>query len=295
MVEELVGSCQNLWFNFKMNIRNFILIFSSIMIVFCLTLFFQSENSVQSMNFEQYKNLNYNESRSHSLAELNEKIAPLRMEDVISEAYDKNKLLGVKTRVMEIGFGNGRALMELKKLFPDIEFYGINKEKTHTFYRRESFILTALKFDIMTKPEAEDGGLPYLVFQDLDFGQRIPYDENKFDVIYSQETLLHIRYSFELFNEIMRVLKVGGTSIHTDLTGVNIFARGVIVSLKEASKEIRKRGIEFYVLENEQSIRFKKPDFNAVFPVTPHQAIPARIDNLSVDMRRAEMSYNLNF
>lgn len=247
------------------------------------------------MNFEQYKNLNYNEARSHSLAEFNEKIVPHRLEDLISEIYERNRLLGEKTRVMEIGFGNGRALMELKKLFPDIEFYGINKEKTHTFYRRESFILTALKFNIMTKLEAEDLGLPYVVFQDLDFGQRIPYAENKFDVIYSQETLSYVRYTFELFNEIMRVLKKGGTSIHTDLTGVNVFSRGVIISLKEASKEIRKRGIEFYVLENPQSIRFKKPDFNAVFPLTPHQMIPLKLDNLSLEQRRPEMSYNLNF
>lgn len=292
---QLMGSCQNLWFNLRMNIRNLILIFSSIMIGFCLTLYFQSENSVQSMNFEQYKNLNYNESRSHSLAEFNEKIVPHRLEDLISEVYEKNRLLGEKTRVMEIGFGNGRALMELKKLFPEIEFYGINKEKTHTFYRRESFILTALKFDIMTKLEAEDRGLPYVVFQDLDFGQRIPYAENKFDVIYSQETIPHIRYTFELFNEIMRVLKKGGTSIHTDLSGVNIFARGVIISLKEASKEFRKRGIEFYVLDNAQSVRFKKPDFNAIFPVTPHQPIPLKLSDLSIEMRRPEMSYNLNF
>lgn len=292
---QLMGSCQNLWFNLRMNLRNLIIIFSTIIVGFCLTLLFQTENSVQSMYFEQYKNLHYNESRSHSLAEFNEKIVPHHLEDLISEVYEKNRLLGLKTRVMEIGFGNGRALMELKKLFPDIEFYGINKEKTRTFYRRESFILTALKFNIMTKLEAEDKGLPYVVFQDLDFGQRIPYDENKFDVIYSQETLTHIRYTFELFNEIMRVLKKEGTSIHTDLSGVNLFARGVNISLKEASKEIRKRGIEFYVLENPQSIRFKKPDFNAVFPVTPHQAIPLKLDNLSIEMRRPEMSYNLNF
>ena len=292
---QLMGSCQNLWFNLRMNFRTFIIIISTIMIGFCLTLFFQTNNTDHSMNFEQYKNLNYNESRSHSLAEFNEKIIPHRLEDLISEIYERNRLLGEKTRVMEIGFGNGRALMELKKLFPEIEFYGINKEKTHTFYRRESFILTALKFNIMTKVEAEDLGLPYVVFQDLDFGQRIPYAENKFDLIYSQETLSHIRYTFELLNEIMRVLKKGGTSVHTDLLGVNVFAKGVIVSLKEASKEIRKRGIEFYVLENPQSIRFKKPDFNAIFPVTPHQAIPLKLDNISIEQRRPEMSYNLNF
>ena len=275
-----------------MNLRNILLLFSSVMIVFCLTLYFQTDNSVESMNFEQYKNLNYNKSRSHSLAEFNEKIAPLRIEDQVSEVYEKNKILGEKTRVMEIGFGNGRVLIELKKLFPDVEFYGINKSKTLTFYRRESFILTALKFNLMTEVEAREMVLPYIVFQDLDFGQRIPYDDNKFDLIYSQSTLPYIRYTFELFNEIMRVLKKDGVSIHADVTGVNVYSKGVIISMKDASKEFRKKGIDFYVLENPQSVRFKK-NFDTVFPVTPHQPIPASLKNLSIDQNRSDMSYNL--
>jgi SAM-dependent methyltransferase len=277
-----------------MNLRNILLLFSVIMIAFCLSLFFQAETPVQSMNYEQYKSLNYNKSRSHSLEEFNTKIAPHRIEDIISEAYEKNKLLRAKTRVMEVGFGNGRVLMELKTLFPDVEFYGINKAKTRTFYRRESFILTALKFNLMTNEEAENTILPYVVFQDLDFGQKIPYGENKFDLIYSQSTLPYIRYTFELFNEIMRVLKTGGVSIHTDVTGVNIYEKGVNISLKDAATEFRKRGIDFYVLDNEQSVRFKKPNQQAVFPLTPHWLIPTQIDNLSEEQKRPEMSYNFN-
>jgi SAM-dependent methyltransferase len=262
------------------------------MIGFCLTLYFQTDTSLQSVNFEQYKILNYNEERSHSLADFNGKITPMRMEEIIGEVYEKNRLLGEKTRVMEIGFGNGRVIMELKKLFPEVEYYGINKEKTHTFYRRESFIHTALKFSIMTKLEAEDAILPYVVFQDLDFGQLIPYDDNKFDLIYSQETITNIRYTFELFNEIMRVLKKGGVSLHSDVTGINVYSKGVILSMKEATKAFRRKGIDMYVLENPQSIRFKKPDHNIAFPVSPHQPIPPKIDNLSVEQRRPEMSYN---
>lgn len=270
-----------------------IVIFSCIMVGFCLTLFFQTDNSVQTMNFEQYKTLTYNEERSHSLAEFNDKAVPVRLEDVISNVLEKNKFLGEKTRVMEIGFGNGRTLLELKKLFPDVEFYGISKQKTRTFYRRESFILTALKFGIMTDQEAREMSLPYIVFQDLDFGQRIPYDDNKFDVIYSQETLPYIRYTFELLSDIIRVLKKDGVSVHTDLTGVNIFSRGLNISLKEATKEFRKKGIEIYVLDNPQTIRFKKPAHNATFPVTPHQPIPKKLDGLSIELTRPEMSYNL--
>ena len=247
-----------------MNFRQLLLLFSLIMIGFILTLYFQTESTVQSMNFEQYKSLQYNESRSHSLEDFNKEISPFRLEDLISEIFERNRLAGQKTRIMEVGFGNGRVLMELKKKFPDIEFYGINKEKTHTFYRRESFVLTALKFEIMTKDETDAMVLPYVVFQDIDYGQRIPYDENKFDLIYSH------------------------------FTGVNIFSKGVLLPMNEAMREIRRRGIEIYMLDNPKSIRFKKPEFNVLFPLTPHQPVPKQLDNLSHDLRRPEMSYNLN-
>jgi hypothetical protein len=64
--------------------------------------------------------------------------------------------------------------------------------------------------------------------------------------------------------------------------------------MKEAAKEFRKRGIDIYVLDGPQSLRFRKPDYNALFPVTPHQPIPLKIDSLSPEQSRPEMSYNLN-
>jgi ubiquinone/menaquinone biosynthesis C-methylase UbiE len=247
------------------------------------------------MNWDQYKNLQYNEERSHSLSDFNKKIIPFELEDLIQEILEKNRLAGEKTRVMEIGVGNGRALMELKKLFPEVEFYGINKEKTHTFYRRESFVLTALKFEIFNKSEVEDLDLPYIVFQDLDFGAKIPYAENKFDVVFSQDTVRHIKYKFEFLNEVMRVLKHEGISFHADIRGVNIYSRGIILELRDALAEFRRRGIDINMLENKESIRFKKGTQNSLFPVTPHQAIPENLNALSAELRKPEMGYNLTY
>lgn len=278
-----------------MGLRNILFIISCIIVGLCLSLYFQTETTVQSMNWDQYKNLQYNDERSHSLNDLNKKITPYRLQDIIQEIYEKNRLAGEKTRVMEIGAGNGRVLMELKKLFPEVEFYAINKEKTHTFYRRESFILTALKFEIFNKREVEDMGLPYVVFQDLDFGGKIPYDENKFDLIYSQEVISHIKYKFEVLNEIMRVLRPGGVSFHTDIAGLNIYSKGLVIDLRDAMAEIRRRGIDVKTLENREAIRFKKPNFNQAFPVTPHQPIPENTQNLSQELRRPEMGYNINY
>ncbi len=278
-----------------MGFRNILLTISCIIVAFCLTLYFQKDTAVESMNFDQYKNLQYNEERSHSLEDFNKKIVPYKLQDIIQETYERNRLAGEKTRVMEIGAGNGRVLMELKKLFPDVEFYGINKEKTHTFYRRESYILTALKFEIFTKFDIEQVDLPYIVFQDLDFGARIPYDQNKFDVIYSQATIPHIKYKFELFNEIMRVLRPGGISFHTDISGLNIYSKGLVLELRDALAELRRRNIEINTMEDKGTIRFRKATFNALFPVTPHQPIPDSLNNLPQELRRPEMGYNITY
>lgn len=277
-----------------MGLRNILFIISCIIVGFCLSLYFQTDTPVETVNWDQYKNLQDAETRTHNLVELNKKISPYRIQDIIQETYAKNRLAGEKTRVMEIEAGDGRILMELKKQFPEVEFYALNKEKTRSFYRRESFILTALKFEIFNKQEVEDIDLPYVVFQDLDFGGRIPYDDNKFDLIFSEDTVSHIKYKFELFNEIMRVLRPGGVSFHTDITGLNIYSKGLVMELRDAMAEIRRRGIDVKTLENREAIRFRKTRKGYIFPVTPHQPIPENVENLSQELRRPEMGYNIN-
>jgi SAM-dependent methyltransferase len=276
-----------------MAIRNIIVTTSSLIVGFCVLLYFQTNNEVETVNLDQYKNLQYNEERSHSVSELDKQISPYNIEAIIQEIFEKNRFAGEKTRIMEIGIGNGRVLMELKKRFPEIEFYGINKEKTHTFYRRDSFILTALKFGIFNKVEIDQIELPYVVFQDLDFGGKIPYAEAKFDLIYSQNTITHIKYKFELFNEILRVLKPEGISLHTNLSGVNIYSKGLVLELRDAFGELRKKGFDIKTLDDPTTIRFKKTNSRSEFPVGPHQPIPENKGNLSQELRRPEMGYNI--
>lgn len=278
-----------------MGLRNILLVISVIIIGFCLSLYFQTNLTLQSVNLDQYQNLQYNEERSHSLEDLNTKISPFILQNILREIVERNVLAGEKTRVMEIGTGNGRVLMELKKIFPQVEFYGINKEKTHTFYRRESYILTALKFGIFDKMEVEQIELPYVIFQDVDFGTRIPYDENKFDIIFSQGTLPYIKYKFELFNEVMRILKPGGISFHTDVNNLNIYSKGIVLDLRDALAEIRRTGIDIKTLEDPTTVRFRKAKMNALFPVTPHQPMPENLNNLSQELRRPDMGYNINY
>lgn len=278
-----------------MGFRNTLLTISLIIIAFSITLYFQTDQNVQTINWDQYQNLQYDEERSHSLKEFNNKISPLDLTSMIEEIEVRNKLAGEKTRVMELGTGNGRVLMELKKIFPDVEFYGVNREKSHTFYRRESYILSALKFGIFSKNELEEMDLPYVVFLDLDFGGRLPYDLDKFDVVFSQNLLRHIKYKFELFNEILRVLKPGGVSIHADVPPINIYDQGVLLPWKDALARFRRNGVKVKMLDHPSSLRFKKPqDQDAVsFPVTPHHPIPANPEEISPEMRRQDMGYKL--
>ncbi len=277
----------------NMYFRRTLLIFSVTMIAFCLTLYFQSEDTVRTVNLDPTMNMVYNEESSHSLDDLNEKIKPHRIEDIIRNVHDRNRMAGNKTRVMEIGSGNGRVLMELKKLFPEAEFYGVNKEKTKEFYRRESFAVTAINTNIMNKSELDSIELPFIIFEDLDFGARLPYNENKFDVIYSQNTLRHFKYKFELLNDILRVLKPGGVSLHTDLPPINVYDKGVVLAIDEAVIEFRKRGLDVLLLENENALMIRKKEDNKVFPVTPHQPIPENLDSIPQELRRPEMGYNL--
>lgn len=281
------------WFNTVMYLRNILILFSLVFLGFTLSLYFQTDQNVDTLNWDQYKSLTYDDDRSHSLQDVNKKIAPLSLEGIIQEIWERNRLSGEKTRVMEIGAGNGLALMALKNQFPDIEFYAINRKKTHTFYRRESFILTALKFDLMTRPELKDIDLPYVIFQDLDFSRPIPYGAEKFDLIYSYDRLRHVKYKFELLNEVMRVLKPGALSLHTDVTGINVYARGVILDKKEAFYEMRKRSIDINTLDNPLSIRIKKGPVYRPFPVTPHHPLPENLENIPEELRRPVMGYNL--
>jgi hypothetical protein len=146
----------------------------------------------------------------------------------------------------------------------------------------------------MTKDDLENMELPFVLFQDIDFGQKIPYDNEKFDIIFSQNTIPFIRYKFELFDEILRLLKIDGVSIHTEVSGLNFFQNGLILSLKEVTKELRKKGLEIYVLDNNHSIRFKKKSATNAFSLVPHSPIPHNLESLPNELRRPEMSYNLN-
>ena len=277
-----------------MGLRNILLVISCIIVGFCLSLYFQNDQIPSTVYWEEHNNSHYPIDKSRTQEELNKKILPYEMEVLIRDIYEKNRFTGEKTRIMEIGGSDGQILMEIRKRFPEVELYGIPRRQTHTFYRRENYITDALKFRIFTKKEIKDVDLPYLVFKDLDFGERIPYSEDKFDLIFTSGFIKNVRYKFELFNEIMRVLRPDGISIHTDMEGVQVYYQGVAIDLNDAWVELRKHGIDIKHLEDNKTIMFRK-DKGHIFPVTPHRPIPENKNNISTEFKRPEMGYTLSF
>jgi len=111
-----------------------------------------------------------------------------------------------KVRVLEIGFGEGRLLLELKKIFSsrNIELYGLNKQKEGRMYSRADLMKNAKKFKI----SVARNNLPKLFFYDADSG--LKFKNNFFDLVISQTTFIYIKNKARLIEEIYRVLKKNG-------------------------------------------------------------------------------------
>lgn len=272
-----------------MYLRNVILVFSILIIVLSLSLYFQTAQEMDLTNWEQYRNLKNDESRKHTLATVNESIGPYSLEEMIQERITANRLLRDKTRVMEIGAGNGLTIMELKKKFPEVEFYIINRRKSHSIYRREGLGGTSLQAGIFTQKELKDVELPYLLFRDLDDGNTIPYDENKFDLIFSFHVLPLVKYKFELISETLRILKKEGISLHVGQGELNFFKSGVKLAEREAYHDLKKLG--FNIHYSSKFLMFQKMDDNYLIPLSPQFPIPLKSDEN--ENKKLDMSYNL--
>lgn len=69
-----------------MGLRTALITVSFIIIMFCVSLVFEEDQDTRSFFIEGYQDLDYHESRSHSLEDLDQKIAPLKIEEIITEA-----------------------------------------------------------------------------------------------------------------------------------------------------------------------------------------------------------------
>lgn len=141
------------------------------------------------------KKIVWNRGRFRGLEDSKERVGGI-LEDI-------NKLLKTKKKikVLEIGCGYGKALLELKKTFGNkIETHGINSEKGWDRKLSKKF---GISEKIFTKEDI-DKNLPKIHI--LDAGKKLPFKSNSFDYIYSWATMQYVADKAKLLEEANRVL-----------------------------------------------------------------------------------------
>src|SRR3989338_28552 len=145
-------------------------------------------------------------SRSRSLADFNQKFKKDIVQKLIRKALSKHK----NVRVLEIGCGEGRVLMELQKSFPTIELHGINRKPWAAMRGTVSLKRTATYYQILTNAELKKVSLPKIHFYDA---KKLQFPSNSFDLIISQVAIQYVARKDLLLEEAWRTLKLGGKAL----------------------------------------------------------------------------------
>ncbi len=112
------------------------------------------------------------------------------------------------SKILEIGSGNGRLLLELRKLLPDASLTGVSKTSEEEGYKgRESTAIIATLFQL----PLPDANMDFQ-FKDLD-RESLPGPDNSYDLIISQRSIRYIRRKKELIEEIYRKLAPDGVAL----------------------------------------------------------------------------------
>src|SRR3990167_1710614 len=138
-------------------------------------------------------------SRTRDLAAFNKKFSPNILEKTIKSRLKINS----NVKALEIGCGEGRVLMELAKLFPDIELHGINKKPWAVMRGTSSLKITGTHYKIFTTSEVKKIKLPTIHFANA---KKLDFKDNYFDLIYSQVAIQYVDRKDQLIEEVWRVL-----------------------------------------------------------------------------------------
>jgi len=117
-------------------------------------------------------------------------------------------------RVLEIGCGEGRALLELRHRFPSAELHGVNKEPWQAMQGSESLPDVATFHRLFTAAQLRQLTLPTIHFLDA---QCLPFADASFDVVISQGAIHYAARKDRVIEEAWRVLAPGGEAfLHLD-------------------------------------------------------------------------------
>ena len=189
-------------------------------------------------------------SRSRSLADLNAKLGMDMVQKTIRRFLSRGNV-----RVLEIGCGEGRVLMELRKLFPDIELHGINKKPWQAMKGASSLRGTATRYKIFKPNDLKNVRLPKIHFCNA---RKLDFKDNYFDLVISQVSVQYVDRKDWLLEEVWRVLKKDGQAfLHIDTRPANlpdfldfetprfiIYKKGKVFPVKRLVDGLRKKGYD---------------------------------------------------
>lgn len=148
--------------------------------------------------------------KNRSLAEINDRLVEdsAVLEATLSELLTRRSAL----KVLEVGFGHGRALMELAWKFRDAptSFYGINKKPGRAMREREDLLETARLYHIVPDHELTTFTLPDVFFYDA---TRLHFEDSSLDLVYSAVALRFFEDTATFLEEAARVLRPGGVAL----------------------------------------------------------------------------------
>jgi len=185
------------------------------------------------------------------------------------EKFIRERLKTEKTvRILELGFGEGKCLLDLRKLFPDkrVELYGINYKKEGGMYRRSDFAKNA---KIHKLPIPKITLLPKPFFYDA--GNGLHFESKFFDAIVSQLAFPYVGDKAKLLEEFWRVLKFKGKAF----LNIDAYEQNYPDFL-----QINKETPRFVIYENDKMIKlskyltkFKEKGFNIKFKKKKDRAL----------------------
>jgi len=135
----------------------------------------------------------------------------------IIESTLSDLIVGTKRKpitVLEVGFGYGRALMELAYKFRNqpVNFHGVTlpSERKPPVTKSEDLIDIAIHYEVAPKENLKKVRPPTIHFYDA---TDIQFDDETLDFIYSIVTVRFIRQKAHFLEEVCRVLRPGGVAL----------------------------------------------------------------------------------
>lgn len=138
--------------------------------------------------------------RSRGLKEMEERFGNNLIQKFIAKKFRTEN----NVRVLELGCGEGKCLIDLKNKFARAELYGVNDVEKGNMNSDSDFYSNAKEFGT---PISKDN-LPRIHF--FDAGKGLKFDDNTFDAVISQVSFQYVDNKAFLIEEFWRVLKPGG-------------------------------------------------------------------------------------